>query len=183
MNIFVLSDDPFLSAQLHCDKHVVKMTLETAQIISTIARKNGVDFGYKPTHENHPSVVWAGDSWSNFIWTCNLFRGLCGEYTVRFGKIHKCEKDFRDFPLISIRNTFGNFVLPLSSRLCSNPPQCMPDQYKDVNPVVAYRRYYRGEKRRFAKWTVRSEPEWMTLPDEEFEVHARLYSSTSPTNL
>ena len=32
MNIFVLDKDPIISAQMQCDKHIVKMPLESAQM-------------------------------------------------------------------------------------------------------------------------------------------------------
>lgn len=60
MNIFVLSLDPFEAASMQCDKHVVKMVLETAQILSTVKTLlNEEGAPYKPTHVNHPCVTWA----------------------------------------------------------------------------------------------------------------------------
>ena len=52
MNIFYLDPDPVAAAQMQCDKHVVKMALETAQILSTV-----LGGPYKPTHAKHPSVL------------------------------------------------------------------------------------------------------------------------------
>lgn len=39
MNIFVLDRDPYIAAQMHCDKHVIKMICEYAQLLSTAHRQ------------------------------------------------------------------------------------------------------------------------------------------------
>ena len=38
MNIFVLDKDPHIAAQMHCDRHVPKMIVESAQMLSTAHR-------------------------------------------------------------------------------------------------------------------------------------------------
>ena len=68
MNIFFLDDDPKLSAQMQCDKHVVKMILETAQMLSTSARSRGHDVGYKSAYPKHPMTLWVNQSSNNFAW-------------------------------------------------------------------------------------------------------------------
>ena len=82
MNIFYLDEDPVLAAQMHCDKHVVKMILESAQLLSTahllidgdeLADERGL---YKATHKNHPSSKWVRDSSENYEWLWNLFDQL-----------------------------------------------------------------------------------------------------------
>ena len=65
MNIFVLHDDPVVAAQMMCDKHVVKMILESNQMLSTVARKYGHDAPYRSTHAKHPCTLWTGDSLLN----------------------------------------------------------------------------------------------------------------------
>lgn len=128
MNIFVLSKNPRRAAQLHTDKHVVKMVLETAQILSTV-----MDGPYKPTHVHHPAVVWAGEHPSNLYWTWRLGVELCKEYTKRYGKKHGCEDVIHSLkPAWAARPTYW--------------VQCMPDEYKDECPVRAYHKYYRAEK-------------------------------------
>ena len=143
MNIFILDSDPVLAAQYQCDKHVVKMILETAQILSTI--QGGP---YKPTHKNHPCVLWAAETQANFNWLRLHGLALCQEYTLRYGKKHKCEDiiatAYNCNPVV--KRTY--FV------------QCMPEQYKCEDPVQAYRQYYLHEKSKFAKWTKRREPFW-----------------------
>ena len=143
MNIFVLDTNPALAAQYQCDKHVVKMVLESAQILSTICGGP-----YKPTHANHPCVLWAKSCITNYNWLLRHAKALCAEYTHRYGKKHKCEDVINSIhpPRLSVGIT--PFV------------QCMPAEYQDKDPVQAYRKYYRGDKAGFAKWTKRDEPFW-----------------------
>lgn len=152
MNIFVLDNDPKLAAQYHCDKHVVKMILETAQLLSTTARILGTEFGYKLTHKNHPCSIWARTSKDNAIWLQTLGVELLAEYKHRYGKIHKSGPIILNFPITQLSFNYIDrtpFVL------------AMPDKYKIVdNPVQSYRTYYLNEKRAFASWKNRSIPDW-----------------------
>jgi len=145
MNIFILDRDPVLAAQYQCDKHVVKMVLETAQILSTI---NGGP--YKPTHKNHPCVLWAEKNPLNYQWLSRHAVALANEYTLRYGKRHKCQDIIED---LAVSYAYGNY--PPASFV-----QCMPEQYRQEDPVEAYRAYYRSEKARFATWTKREQPFW-----------------------
>lgn len=144
MNIFILSRDPILAAQYQCDKHVVKMCLETAQILSTI---NGGP--YKPTHPHHPCTVWARSSQANYEWLWMHGMALCEEYTHLYGKRHKSQDVIEQLS-----------IAPVSGGELTEHIQCMPDQYKCADVVEAYRAYYRGDKEGFAKWTKRKVPDW-----------------------
>jgi|SRR5210317_123380 len=151
MNLFILDQDPYIAAEMHCDKHVIKMTLETAQILSTI---NGGP--YKPTHENHPCVKWAGEYLTNYNWSWQLGKALAKEYTHRFGKEHKSEDIIMSLklPLVDIQLGSSPFV------------QCMPEEFteKPSKAVLAYRRYYVSKDIDF-KYTRRNRPWWFnTLP-------------------
>jgi hypothetical protein len=155
MNLFVLDEDPTVAAQLACDKHVIKMTLETAQMLSTIAHAHGAgQFAYKPTHAKHPCTIWVGQSQENFEWAYYHGLALGREYTLRYGKTHKSELVIRRLqPLIQ--------MLPRIGKL-SPFAQAMPPEYKHPCAVTAYRRFYQGEKAKFAKWSApRSRPAWM----------------------
>lgn len=149
MNIFVLHEDPALSAKYHCDKHIVKMALETAQIISTI-----VEGPYRPTHKHHPCVIWAGESIANMGWLYELGREICKEYTRRFGKKHKCEE--------VIRGMCTSIICKLPREASTPFVQCMPDIYKGPNTVDAYRRYYHSKT--FAEWKYCNPPSWWQDP-------------------
>ena len=82
MNIFVLDTDPTIAAQMQCDKHVVKMPLECAQMLSTVHRHYGSDDFqlYKSTHKHHPCTLWAASSRANYAWLFDHFRALNDEY-------------------------------------------------------------------------------------------------------
>lgn len=157
MNIFVLDTDPYVAAKLHCDKHVVKMILETAQLLCTAHRildgDDAVDpIFYRVTHKNHPSAVWVRESNNNYIWTWCLLDGLCKEYTRRYGKTHVTETKL----LSKLYRPPVN--IPIYYK--TPQPQCMPDEYKSNNVVEAYRKYYVGAKAPIAKWKNTPQPEW-----------------------
>ena len=151
MNIFFLDADPKHAAQMQCDKHVVKMTVETAQMLSTAARSHGHDVGYLSAYPKHPMTLWVGQSPHNFAWTIIHGLELCREYTHRYNKTHATEKIINN--LYSVCK--GNYMKK------TEPPQCMPDKYKGFNYVKAYRNFYLGEKKRFARYTNRDVPEFM----------------------
>lgn len=99
MNIFFLDHNPKKAAEYHCDKHVVKMCLEYAQILSTCYHicskdksegKQLLSSLYKPTHVNHPCVKWACESYLHYTWLCCLWAHTLFEYSNRYGgKDHK----------------------------------------------------------------------------------------------
>lgn len=152
MNIFYLDQNPIIAAWYHCDKHVVKMILETAQLLSTAHHHYGSATSemYKPTHRNHPSAVWVRESRANYMWAWRLFSALCAEYTERYGKTHKTSR---------LLKALFNRPDGIPTARMTEPPQCMPDEYKGDDTVLAYRSYYRGDKRRFATWKTH-EPDW-----------------------
>jgi hypothetical protein len=153
MNIFFLSLNPTEAARLHCDKHVVKMILETAQLLYTahwVYESPLPEGAYRKTHPNHPSARWVRESLVNYRWLCSLGIALCEEYTYRYGKVHKTEHHLRWLTA----NTPTNLV-DVGWTL---PRLAMPDEYKDKDPVVAYRRYYMGAKVRLLSYTKRPTP-------------------------
>lgn len=97
MNIFATSECPFESAVFLDNKRVVKMILESAQMLSNAMHHYGLAGPYKITHANHPCSVWVRTSRGNFIWLLDHFFGLCKEYTYRYGKTHKCESLYNIF--------------------------------------------------------------------------------------
>lgn len=141
-----------------CDRHVVKMVLETAQMLSTVEALRGRRGWYKPTHERHPCTLWAAGSDANHSWLVEHGHALALEYTERFGKYHACTEHLAG-------------LVPGNWSDHSPFVQAMPEHYRGENPVLAYRRYYLGEKARFAEWRhSRPEPVWWTLRDPELGV-------------
>lgn len=154
MNIFYLHKNPEKCAKMHCDKHVVKMILETAQILCTCHWKNNSEAPYRPTHKKHPCVLWANQNLGNYLWLCKLGLGLCKEYTFRYGKTHNSQRVIEWCAIHFPKNFKKKF---------SQPFQAMPKKYKRENPIEAYRAYYIGEKMAFAKWTKRKIPDWIKI--------------------
>ena len=151
MNIFFLHKHPVIAAQMQCDKHVVKMVLETAQMLSTAARAQGHDVGYKSAYPKHPMTLWVGQSTDNFrrAWLHGM--SLAKEYTNRYDKIHKSQEILEQLEYYATGNESD----------ITEPPQCMPDQYKTDDYVTAYRNYYVGDKKRFAKYKNCKPPKFM----------------------
>lgn len=190
MNIFYLSEDPRLAAQEHVDRHVVKMILETAQLLCTthrlldgvetqvtkitkagkpkLAKKHVLsnpkldELLYSTTHINHPCTIWARTNINNYMWLYELFVALCDEYTHRYGKKHKCDLLFR--------HVLNAAPTHIASGKQTTPAQAMPEKYRHSNPTIAYRQYYIAEKAPFAKWSKRTTPDWFLTGD----THANL---------
>jgi len=175
MNVFYLDNDPYVAAQYHCDKHVVKMIIEYAQLMSTAHRvldgslyidktANGRNIKrwklnddrenilYKASHINHPSGVWCRSSKHNYDWLYQLFYYLCNEYTLRYSRIHKTEELLSGILMAAPLN--------IADVSFSEPPPAMPDYCKIVNnSISSYRKYYIEEKNKFATWKT-SIPKW-----------------------
>ena len=156
MNIFFLDKTPEKSAEYLCDKHVPKMLLESCQMLSTAIQSytGRIDELYKPAYPNHPMTKWVGKNRSNFEWALVNAIEIEEEYEIRFNKIHKSGQIITEIELNDLR-----FKLPEGD--LTEPPQCMPDEYRNKNYVIAYRNYYKGEKEYFAKWEKgRKQPKW-----------------------
>ena len=181
MNIFVLHKDPIVAAQMQCDKHVVKMIVESAQMLSTAHRmldgtvqiapsKSGKrmvkhyrlfddpemdQILYKAVHYKHPCTVWTMESPANYMWHWRHFDALCEEYTYRYGKTHA--SSLLRSPLWALPHnipmvSFTPFKLAMTAN-----PECMDPE----DPVASYRRFYMTKQDRFKMvWTKRPTPWW-----------------------
>jgi hypothetical protein len=178
VNIFYLHHDTKKCAEMHVDKHCVKMILEYAQLLSTAHRvldgtltigstktgrkakryvlADGRDkVLYSATHVNHPSAVWARESLENYQWLYNMFRDLIQEYQYRYGKTHKCSLLLGDlqYPPSNIPKDVSFF----------EPTPAMPDEYKvDGDSIKSYHNYYNGAKQRMFSWKNRSVPSFIS---------------------
>lgn len=132
------------------------MILESAQLLSTAHRETASPWAeqvYKSTHKQHPSSIWARSSKDHYAWLFDLFRELTNEFRMRRGKTHLSWTKLNHI----LCHTPPN--IPCAG--FTEPPQCMPDEFKDSDPVVAYRNYYRGAKRDIAFWNWRRPaPDW-----------------------
>jgi hypothetical protein len=154
MNIFVLDLDPKKCAQYHSNSHVVKMVLETAQLLCGVhwVSQSSFEIPYKLSHKNHPCAIWARECMENYVWLCDLGMELSKEYTYRYGKRHKSQ-DVIEWCMINNPNIKTNGDLTPFA-------MAMPDECKIGPPVASYRQYYMTEKRAIAKWTKRETPIW-----------------------
>lgn len=152
MNIFFLDFDVKKCAEYHCDKHVVKMILETAQLLCSAHHVTGGTAPYKLSHKNHPCSIWVRASLSNYLYLCELGLALGEEYTYRYGKKHK-SVEVIEWCLQNRPNIHDvDFTCP---------PLAMGDEYKIGDDVIeSYRNYYRGAKSGIVSWKHREIPEW-----------------------
>mgnify|MGYP003340310448 FL=1 len=152
MNIFYLDKNPQKCAEYHNDKHVVKMILETAQLLCGAHWATGGEAPYKLSHKNHPSAIWTRTNKENYKWLCLLGLELCWEYQSRYNKTHKtfeiikwCNDNLPNIP-------DGEFF---------DPPPAMPDYCKiENNSILSYRNSYMTEKRSFSTWKTGEIPSW-----------------------
>ena len=142
MNIFYLDKDPVKAAKVQYNKHVVKMILESAQMLCAAhhiygSKEQKENVPYKLAHKNHPSTIWTRTNNRNYMWLYWHMIALGDEYTKRYGKEH-----------MSITKCRHLHVHPenIPHEPFEQPPQCMPDKYKDKCSVQAYWNYYIGEK-------------------------------------
>lgn len=179
MNIFATNECPEIAAQDLCDKHVVKMVLETAQLLSTVARMLLDDIGddiYKSTHTKHPCTLWAASNMSNMNWLIEHGIALSNEYTYRYKKVHKSLDvllTVRDkyAPLCSVL-LYKDFLTPFALAM---PEDCKNykieyNHLSDVErSIVRIRNYYLTEKKDLAEWNKdRKAPYWYTSKDPLF---------------
>jgi hypothetical protein len=182
MNIFYLDKNPQQCAQMHVDKHCVKMILEYAQLLSTAHRvldgvltiglsqsgrkrqlyvlQDDLDkILYSATHVNHPSAVWCRQSSANYMWLAELLEECCKEYTYRYGKIHKVESSGL---MQIIKNVFP---INITNKPFTEPTPAMPDECKvSGDSIQSYRNYYVMNKSHLWSWkgkiNKRTEPNW-----------------------
>jgi hypothetical protein len=134
------------------------MILEYAQLLSNAHHMLDGDQVIKPiyklTHKNHPSAVWVRSSVQHYMWLHSLLTALCKEYTYRYEKVHKVERE-------GLLNILAEppFNIPKKGWL-SDPTPAMPDEYKVDTVVQSYRNYYMGDKKSFAAWKNRDTPSW-----------------------
>lgn len=162
MQIFILDENIEKNVQYYCDKHIIKILTEICQIMCTIYQKNTIyknlpKFIYKSTHEKHPCVLWGSESLENFKYCINLAEAIYNEYQYRYNRPDKHSK------AITIINYLKKYyiTIPFKKYNLTSFVQVMPEKYKKLNPIKAYRDYYINEKSHLFKWTKRNKPYWI----------------------
>lgn len=188
MNIFFTNAHPKQCAMDHVDRHVVKMTLEYAQILSSAHRFYRGSVGvlrhpsknilmeeypyvlpeeqsshetsmYLMAHINHPCTIWARSNYLNYQWLYWLYVELCQEYYYRYGQYHNPPKHIANARLIDVLYDSPDGI-PNTEDM-TPPPQCMPDEFKAASPITAYRQYIKyGKKASLHSWKHRDPPQW-----------------------
>lgn len=149
MNIFALDKNPQKASVYHTDRHIVKMPLETAQMLCTASYLSGEQRRYKPCFINHPCNIWARESLDNYYWLAELGIYLCEEYKYRYGREHAC--------LSVIQECYINIPNILSIGLTPHK-LAMPDDCKQEDSILSYHNYYNRYKTHLFKWTKRKKP-------------------------
>ena len=150
MNIFAIEGDAdtgeidwIKSAESQDNLRVVKMILESCQILSTVLNEQGLDAPYRSFNPKHPSCMWAAESAANFMSLVVHCEAMITEYGRRFGKTHKCAE-----VLNRIVGLFDADRFP---------------------PVVAYRKFYASKPR--LRYPADKIPDWLSeYRTEPFEV-------------
>jgi hypothetical protein len=180
VNIFYLDNDPVKCAQMHVDKHVCKMVIEYAQLLSTTHRVlDGEEYRrlsannrsikawrlpdgreerlMKPTMMNHPSAIWLRQSDKNYLWLYNMWCELLKEFTYRYGKTHACARLIPDLAVLPTNIPDKPFTGPIPA---------MPDECKvPGNSLQSYHNYYNMNKQHLWSWkgkiNSRPVPKWL----------------------
>lgn len=167
MNIFFLHTNPAMAALFMCDKHVIKMILESLQLlwcahyfddstkIFTTAEKNNIQ-PYRKSHYNHPCAVWVRQDLSHYMWLVEHVAALHEIYYDHFGN-----KKHKSYPHINFLKKHPPNIPHL---LFQQPPQAMPEPRKTTLSVNAYRSYYLNEKSYFLDYRcTRPLPEFIPI--------------------
>jgi hypothetical protein len=176
VNIFYLDRSPQKAALYHADKHVVKMILETAQLLSTAHRvldgkeeivlnKAGARMRkyvledtreavvYKSTHVNHPSAIWVRENSENYMWALSLLESLLDEYNFRYGKKHATSLILPYLKILPHNIKHGGFTPPTLA---------IPNEFiVEGSAIESYRNYYKTAKSSLLQYTKRNKPEWI----------------------
>jgi hypothetical protein len=180
MNLFFLDRNLDTCAEYHIDRHVGKMQLEAAQLLTTTLwvdkyvgyvpeklsseqlqiiksiKKNEPPIEqrqftrYLPTHENHPCASWVSSSLEHFYWTVCYVNALNSECVWRGYKSHASCEVVNSMPMPTNIPDLG----------WTDPPLCMPVQFQGPDPIEAYRKFYIDDKASFASWKRRGQPAW-----------------------
>lgn len=197
MNVFILDYDPVKAAQYQCDKHVVKMAVESAQMLSTAHRlldgtkikvrsksgKRMIDYWVLPderenslmkaSHVNHPCNIWTRMSSDKYKWHLKHLRALLDEYTYRYGKVRDMEKYYE--PLTQLPKNIPDTMMHISIGGPYHPFAIAIGEQKEClvpgRIDETYRRFYFTKRNRFdMRWTRREKPEWFVkMENGEYE--------------
>jgi hypothetical protein len=157
MNIFYVNANPEFAAMQLCDQHVLKMQIESAQMLSTAHWETGGSAPYKRAHVNHPSTKWTRQSIQHYRWLVKHGLAICDEFTCRYGNDHRTRQ---------VLEWLSANEPNLPDRGFTPPPQCMPDEYKHEDTIIAYKIFYAKDKvkNKGLSWKKsNNQPDWINF--------------------
>lgn len=208
MNIFALSRNPVEAAQQMIDKHIIKMPTETCQMLHTnilymqYVKEHGEEPQLKdlkafhlatesnlmkPAMLNHPSTIWARQTYANWNWLYEHGLALCDEYTYRYEKKHGTLDRILDcipyFDVVFEHNFSKKRLQPVS--IAMDDKYRIPNQMEIPNwehVIESYRHYYLEGKWRIAEWRKNRRPEWFPANHyaKKYNVGVRAYNARKP---
>lgn len=144
------------------------MPTETCQMLSTVwwllepelaqnwHKKNMIHEKLK--NHKHGTCKWVCETEANYRMMITFGLKMCEEYRFRYGRRHGVH-DKIEF--------FNRTRSPTGFKIEGQTPfyLAMPDEYKDSDPVVAYRKLYMSDEKNYlASWKSRGPPKWWVWP-------------------
>lgn len=156
MNIFILDKDLKKNAEYYCDQHLVKMILESAQLLSSVVLIKGGSSPYKLTHKNHPCTKWLLENGLHWDFLISLVTALNEEYKRRF----KHDENHKSFDVIlSLIKPNYEKNSPIKEYIV------VTDKIERLTlnkTISSYRKYYKKKSMEFnMRWSNISKPKWL----------------------
>ena len=176
MNLFILDEDPVVSAKQYCDIHVAKIILEAAGCMCAAHWEYGfpsIESSPLPlrigqyrsrTHHNNHVTVWVRQTTDNYKWTADHALALCNEYSRRYRIRTGSDRRHASEPIVqwlSANVPTGIIKGPRSPFRLATTPECYSD-----DPVATYWTYYVAFKRHLTTWKWTATPWWYSKLDK-----------------
>ena len=180
MNIFAVDTDPNKAARCLPDRHVTKMILESAQMLSIVYSPHYWDVGVvnkvdgtpfktaKGAFKKHPCTIWAAESFPNCAWLIQHSLGLCMEFFHRHGKKHGLTKSLWETKKLFHREAKEPIICYMD---VTGFARAMPEDIKydnTIDDVTAYRKYLNTKEWAWYNYLRIPErkPDWLIQPKQ-----------------
>lgn len=183
MNIFILHEDPRVSAQMQCDRHATKMVVEQAQMLCfahLVANNDkrwverNITFKLNKGHAKHPCTLWLMEDERHYAWGYRYLQAMLREYDYRYDGLRRGKYAGIIQMLDALARIPGSKTSALNVKgepdeyvlAMNRAPECYSE-----NAVEAYRRYYVVNKQGFATWKRRRPPTWFESGLRQYQRH------------
>lgn len=157
MKFILLDYDQKKASKMLCDKHVRTLPLETCQLLCNAHHyynpNREKEIPYSAHNMNHIVTKWLLESLDNYLWLLDMLYYQMREYTIRFGKQHKTQRE-----LEWLRDNKPKYNNKIG---LTDFPKNLPQKYISGDIVSSYRKYYANEKKGMLKYTKRKKPTWI----------------------